>query len=81
MNVSWEGKGLLVLTRRIGEKIEIIVPPSNETQIIKLTLTDVMQNRAKLGIGAKRDVVIRRTDARSTGDTRIPREEPSSHTT
>jgi carbon storage regulator CsrA len=69
---------LLVLTRKAQEKIEIVVPPGDEIQVIKVVVADVMQNRVKIGIIARQDVQIRRTDARSRTDKRDSREAPSS---
>lgn len=69
---------LLVLTRKSQEKIEIVVPPGDEIQVIKVVVAEIYQNRVRIGIAARSDVQIRRTDARSRADKRATREEPFS---
>lgn len=50
---------MLVLTRRIGERVRIETPSG---EVIWITLTDVRRDRASLGIDAPKEVVIARED-------------------
>lgn len=58
---------MLVLTRKESQKVEIIVPPGDETQVIKVVVTEIGDNKAKLGFSARRDVEIWRTEVDRSG--------------
>jgi sRNA-binding carbon storage regulator CsrA len=58
---------LLVLTRKEADKVEIIVPPGDETQVIKVIVTEIGDGRIKLGFSARRDIEIWRTEVDRSG--------------
>jgi len=57
---------MLVLSRRIGESLVLIIPPSSEPTAIRVMNTDIRDDhqghRAKLGINAPLSVEVHRLD-------------------
>ena len=53
---------MLVLSRKIGESIVIVVPPSKEKTTIKVTITDRDRVKIKLGTEAPRWVQVDREE-------------------
>lgn len=53
---------MLVLSRKLLEKIILDVPPSSATQRIVVTVVDIDRGKIRLGIEAPRDVPIYRTE-------------------
>lgn len=53
---------MLVLSRRLGEKIVIQVPPKMDCTEITVTVVDIDRGKIRLGITAPRDVPIMREE-------------------
>lgn len=52
---------MLILTRKVGEKLIATIPPSDEPREIEITLLDVRSGgRASIGIDAEREIGIHR---------------------
>lgn len=51
---------MLVLTRKLNEAIEFQVPPSDQPQVIRLTVSRIQGNRVQLGAEADPSVQIGR---------------------
>jgi sRNA-binding carbon storage regulator CsrA len=60
------GGNMLVLTRKRGESIRILVPSSPEPRIITVHLTD-SGNEPRIGFEADRDIEIVRTEILERG--------------
>lgn len=59
---------MLVLTRRIGEVVRYIVPPSATETVIDVTLVDIRGTKVRLGSDAPRAVTIHRVETLSQDD-------------
>jgi sRNA-binding carbon storage regulator CsrA len=53
---------MLVLSRKPKESIRLTVPPSDEPQVIDISVVEMNSFRSKLGITADRSVGILRTE-------------------
>lgn len=59
---------MLVLSRKISEKIVIIVPPSTETQTIEVEVRRVAGNRVTLATAADKSVRILRNELKDAAE-------------
>jgi carbon storage regulator len=53
---------MLVLSRKVGEKVIITVPPSTQPTVIAVTLVETRADRCRLGYEAPRTVSIHRQE-------------------
>lgn len=53
---------MLVLSRKCGEKVMIVVPPSDKEVVIEVTLVELRPDRARIGFEAPRSVSIHRQE-------------------
>lgn len=59
---------MLALSRKHGEDIIIIAPPSKEPQRIVVRLLDTQYHRAKIGVSAPPDVIVNRAEVQGRID-------------
>ena len=71
-----KGFSMLMISRGPGESIQITVPPSSETQIITLTVTELRPGKARIGFDADRSIRIHRSEIQelvnATGEIQKP---------
>lgn len=53
---------MLVLSRKVNEKIRLVVPPSDKPTVIEATVVDVRGARVRMGLAAPKEVLITRTE-------------------
>ena len=63
---------MLVLSRKADEVVQITVPPSAVTQIIKVMCVEVRADKARLGFDADKSVMIHRAEIQRIVDQTRP---------
>jgi len=69
--------GMLVLSRKADEVVQITVPPSTVTQIIKVMCVEVRADKARLGFDADKSVMIHRDEIQRIVDAEGPLVKPA----
>lgn len=69
--------GMLVLSRKLDERIQITVPPSSVPQVIKLLVIEIRGDKVRIGLNADKSVMIHREEIQRIVDTEGPIEKPS----
>lgn len=54
--------GMLVLSRKLDERIQITVPPSAFPQVVQLLVIEIRGDKVRLGLNADKSVMIRREE-------------------
>src|SRR5947209_12599986 len=60
--ISWQRMGLLVLSGCRDQRIEILVPPSDQPTLIVETIIDIRGDKVRLGYEAPRTVRVDRAE-------------------
>lgn len=68
--------GMLVLSRKLDERIRITVPPSPVPQVIKLLVIEIRGNKVWLGLEADKSVMMHREEIQQIVDVEGPIEKP-----
>jgi carbon storage regulator len=69
--------GMLVLSRKLDERIQITVPPSAVPQIIQLLIIEVRGDKVRIGLNADRSVMIHREEIQRIVDVEGQIEKPA----
>lgn len=59
---------MLVLSRKHNEGITIKVPPSQQEQVIKITVIEVRGDKVRIGVDADRSVSVHRNEVQQAID-------------
>ena len=64
--------GMLILSRKTDEVVQITVPPSSVSQIIKVMVVDIRTDKARLGFDADKSVMVHRSEIQRIVDVEGP---------
>lgn len=53
---------MLVLTREVNESIELTIPPSTETRLVTVTVTQIRGRKVRIATEAPREIGIDRSE-------------------
>lgn len=68
--------GMLVLSRKLDERIQITVPPSAFPQVVQLLVIEIRGDKVRLGLNADKSVMIHREEIQRIVDAEGPIEKP-----
>ena len=68
--------GMLVLSRKLDERIQITVPPSSVPQVIKLLVIEIRGDKVWLGLEADKSIAMHREEIQRIVDVEGPIEKP-----
>jgi carbon storage regulator CsrA len=64
--------GMLILSRKTDEVVQITVPPSAVAQVIKVMVVDIRADKARLGFDAHKSIMVHREEIQRIVDIEGP---------
>jgi len=64
--------GMLILSRKTDEVVQITVPPSAVAQVIKVMVVDIRADKARIGFDAHKSIMVHRAEIQRIVDVEGP---------
>jgi carbon storage regulator CsrA len=64
--------GMLILSRKTDEVVQITVPPSEVAQVIKVMVVDIRADKARIGFDAHKSIMVHRAEIQRIVDVEGP---------